>query len=449
MIVPGAIAIVAMIGLIGLAIDAGSLYYNHRKLQVIADFTAIAGAQQSISCAGVSTCGTMKSAVTGALAANGITNSTLLTHCAAPAASGVTVTLNNPPCSLGTADPNRAKTGYVETVVSQAIPTIFIRLLGTSAVTMSARAEASHAGGGNCIYALDATGAGAITVDPFAALSSDCGVIDESNSPAGVACPAFGTINVTHFNVVGQVLNILCTISPAIITNASVPSPADPLAYLPAPASQPCGVSTVSPFRGSSLPVIANAVMNAHAVFYPDAAYCGGIFIGTGANVTFMPGTYMLQPTCASCGGGLQIDLGANVTGPGVTFYNGGSTANAPVVFLMSSLLPGSSITLTAPSSGSYAGVLFFQPSTNTSPAIILGSSTLNTNVEGAYYFPNAKVQFALSGAASYNILVAKDIRFGVLSTAASSFSTSAFASNFSGLLSGTPLNNGAATLVQ
>ena len=92
--------------------------------------------------------------------------------------------------------------------------------------------------------------------------------------------------------------------------------------------------------------------------------YCGGITVsGNGVSATFSSGTYILL------GGGLQIKGGANATGSGVMFYNtyNSTYSYSPIV------VSASSTTLSAPTSGTYEGVLFFQdrniPTKDTGPS--------------------------------------------------------------------------------
>ncbi len=223
-----------------------------------------------------------------------------------------------------------------------------------------------------------------------------------------------------------------------------MPNPSDPLANLPKPNVPACGTSTGTPYFGS-----ASALnINGTAVLYPDGAYCGGINIKPGANVTFMPGTYVLTSKNGSTTkspGGLNVDLGTTVNGTGVTFYNLGPSGG--VTFGFSSFTFGG-VNLVAPTSGVYSGILFFQDPGNTAQATIIGSSSWNTVLEGAYYFPKGKVVFALDGPANYNILVAYDIEFAVL-TFGSTTLTSGVKSNYSSLANGSPVGGSGAVMVQ
>jgi hypothetical protein len=104
-------------------------------------------------------------------------------------------------------------------------------------------------------------------------------------------------------------------------------------------------------------------------------------------------------------------------------------------------------VNLVAPTTGAYSCVLFFQDRKNTSEATILGSGDWNTVLEGAYYFPNARVLYGATMPVDYNFLVAKDIEFTALSYGATSL-TSSFMSDSSSVPNGCPLLGQSADLV-
>jgi hypothetical protein len=87
---------------------------------------------------------------------------------------------------------------------------------------------------------------------------------------------------------------------------------------------------------------------------------------------------------------------------------------------------------------------LFFQKASDSLSAQIIGSSSFNTILQGAYYFPSATVDFGYSGAAKYNILVADRIDFGSVTSGGTSFSASTFNSDYTSLSAGSPIKAGA-----
>jgi hypothetical protein len=98
------------------------------------------------------------------------------------------------------------------------------------------------------------------------------------------------------------------------------------------------------------------------------------------------PGVYVVD------GGDLSIVSTAAVSGTGVMFFlTGGATLN---------IAGTASVQLSAPTSGTYAGILFFVDRDDLyATHIINGDST--SFFEGAIYAPSAHVEFAGSGTAS------------------------------------------------
>jgi Flp pilus assembly protein TadG len=444
-----ALGMVVILGFLGLGLDLGYLRSMKRQVQKVADAAAIAGAAELSYCSGTSNCTALQKAAQDALTENGFTSSTLVTQCGATSGN-LSITVNNPPCYLGANDPHSGNAHYVEVVVSQVEPLLFTKIFGVRNFTMTARSEAALGSGNNCIFALDPTDSATLAVDFLATINSQCGIVVESNSSSALQC-IIASLSASQIDIVGGDQSFLCALNPSPKKGIAVPSPADPLAYLSAPAVGACGSSTKSPYTGYNGSV-AGLVISGVATLNPGV-YCGGIEINQTASVTFNPGTYILTsattPTGASYG--LTVDIGALVTGAGVTFYNtmtSGHTAG-PIQFNFTSYTSGNGINFNAPTSGTYEGILFFQDPSNTTQAQIIGSLGYNTVLQGAYYFPTAKVEFAFDGPIQYDILDAWQIEFAVLTFAESSFSTSGFSSNYSSLANGSPVKGTGGVIVE
>lgn len=449
-----ALGMVIVLGFLGLGIDLGYLRSMKRQVQKLADAAAIAAAEEITYCGGTSNCSALTTAAQSAVTENGFNSSTLVANCNT-STNNLVIQVNNPPCALGASDPHNGDKNYVEVVVSQVEPLMFTKIFGVKSFTVSARSEAALGGGNNCIYALDPSDPNTITSDFLATVNSQCGMVDESSSSSALSCNIISTIDASQIGVVGGYSRFLCTINPTPTTGIAVPSPADPLAYIPAPpvGALPgsCGTSTSSPYTGYK-GTTAGLVLNGTATLYPGT-YCGGIEINYGANVTFNPGTYILTSAVNTSGAsyGLTVDIGARASGSGVVFYNttvAGHNAG-PIQFNFTSFTAGNGINFTAPTSGTYAGMLFFQDPSNTSQAQIIGTSSLNTVLQGVYYFPRAKVVFAFDGPIQYDILDAWQIEFAFLTFAGSTFNTSGFSNDYSSLANGSPVKGTGGVLVE
>ena len=440
-----ALGMVALLGFVALAVDVGQLRYAKRQLQMAADAAAIAAALEIVPCAGSTNCSIMTKAIQSSLTENGFTGSTLNTHCASNSGTGLQLTVNNGPCSLGLLDPNAGKTNFVEIVLQKSSPMYFAKALGISSMPISVRSEAALSDNGYCIYALDKTSSGSLITNPGTIFASSCAIMVESNSPTAAICNS-STVNLAFVAIVGGGQSNGCVISIKYALGVPLPTPSDPLASVPLPAVPVCGISTVSPFHGSA----SALTISGPAILYPDFAYCGGISITNSATVTLMPGVYVLTSTNLSVSkppGGLNIQIGATVAGVGVMFYNYGPSGGITMNYLSTPVI--GPINLSAPTSGNYSGILFFQDPGNTTKDIITGANVWNTVLEGAYYFPSAPVDYSYSGTVAYNLLIAKDITVVLASCSGCSNVLVGQNNNYSSITASTPPTAAGAVLVQ
>jgi len=149
----------------------------------------------------------------------------------------------------------------------------------------------------------------------------------------------------------------------------------------------------------------------------------------------------------------------------GVMFYNTGTAGTGAVTsygairsFFDFSAFCGAKCQVSAPTTGTYAGILYFNDRNNTATVSCgagFGTSqaggcfTANSNFgagqiahAGAYYFPNTTVGFAFDFGygAPYSFLVANDINW---------FFNFTFNKDYSSLPNGSPVRQGGAVLVQ
>ena len=454
-----AVCLVVLLAFLGLAIDVGHLHLVKTQLQAAADAAAMAGGLEIRVCSTTPGCPAMKSAVQTAMTENGFSSATLLSNCTGTPGAGVTVMLDDPPCSLGATDPNNGSTKYVEAVVTSNVATFFAGVIGFSSVKVSARAEARR-GVGPCIYALDPHASGAITIVAGLGINALCGVVDESDSSSALAC-LVGIGKAPRVAVAGDVSSLLCNVAPPPATHVPVPAVADPLGYLPAPPHAtdacPAASATGTTYTGSKTAInitAASIVLLGNTYTFNPGVYCGGINItaATLLNITFQPGIYILRdgPGVLGTQGGFNLTLSllSKISGQGVLFYNEGNTANVGTsVGGFSITAPAaatlSSVKLSAATSGQYGGVLFFQAHGVSTSATFLANLAQGSLLDGAIYEPDAKVAYAVGAVSSnYNILVAKDLNFTgeVLST---------FGSNYSALANGSPLQSDYAVVAQ
>jgi Putative Flp pilus-assembly TadE/G-like len=371
-LVAATVGLVALIGATGLAVDMGYLRYQKRLQQSAADSAAIAGAAE----VGY---GSVAGAAQQDSTLNGFTDG--VNH--------VTVVVNQPPAT----GPYAGLTGYVEVLVTAEHPTFFIKIFGVNTATLTARAVAQYAGAKNCVYALEG-GLGITNSGTFTAPL--CGVVDDGDLLNS------GNLTAASVDVHGAASGT-ATIPGAV---TGIVQAADPLAFIPLPAGGGCQTPNFAP----------NPV-----ILFPGD-YCAGINITGAKNVIFSPGVYEVTA------GGISFNGTGIITGNGVTFSIAPTGGNVSV-----NGAPGATqqLNLTAPTTGTNAGVLFYQDPLNLAPASIQGFGT--TTLQGALYFPSATLTLGniSSGANGYTIVVGKTLNLS---------GTLNLGSDYSSLPNGSPI---------
>lgn len=381
------LALTALMGATGLAVDMGYMRYTQRRMQTAADAAALSAAAELNYSDYVA-------AGQNDASSNGFTN----------ASNNVTVAVNTPPTEGAYA----GQSGYVEVIVTDSVPTFFMRVLGVNSEALSARAVAHEFTGNNCIYALSPSASSAIYLGGSASVSTSCGIVDNSTASDALHNGGSGSLSASAVSVSGGwTSNGGGTITPTPSTN--VPPEPDPLGYLPEPNVGSCTYNSK---------VVVNSPTS-----LSYGVYCGGIKINGGGSVTFGPGLYIIN------GGEFTLNGGATASGTDVTFY---ITGGASVTINGSD-----TTTLVAPTSGTYAGILFFQDRTDSSAATVNGTS--GSNITGTLYFPDAALSFSgNSSVSAYNLIVASTVAFSGNATVNN---------NYSSLSGGSPIQS--ATLAE
>jgi len=370
-----AMALVVLMVMAGLGVDVAFLRYQKQQMQKAADAGAIGGASALIYS------GNYTAAARNDAAANGFTHGT----------NGITVTVNKPPQTAG--DPYQGNSNYVEVIVSQPQPTFFMRIGGFNSVAVSARAVGSAIGSASgCMYVLDPTDNNSLWVEGSGNVTSACGIYVGSSDPSALKKSGSGNLSATFIGIVGGMNEVGSgSVTPTPVTG--IASVSDPLSGTPKPTVGACTQTGQVVISGTT------ATLN-------QGVYCGGIKVTGASTVTFNSGLYILL-------GGLYITGSGTFVGNGVTFYNTGNTTYpyAPI-----NIAGSTSMSLSAPVSGSLAGILFFEDS---SVGTCCGSTTSNTingsggaGYTGALYFPNTPLTYTGSSTLSaYTVIVAWTVK--------------------------------------
>lgn len=327
------------------AAETSYQFYKHQRLQAAADAAAFAGALELLGGSGTTA---VQSAASTAATSNGWLS-----------ASG-TIQVNTPPTS-GPNTTNKA----VEVILTQTEPRFFTAVLTSTPVVLHRRAVALYQVSSNaCIVALSKTASRAVDVTGNAAMNlSGCDVA--SNSTAADALHVWGSGNMTAdcAETAGGIANNGgMTLSQCPGGMANAPSVADPYKDLETPSPQgPC--NTQSSYNGAALTA---------------GYYCNGLSLK--GNDTLAPGVYYVG------GSGFSIGANAFVAGTGVTIY---LTGGARV-----SMQGNSTVRLTAPTSGTYSGILFFGDRSSSGGATNLFNGDSTSKLTGNLYFPTQAVAY-------------------------------------------------------
>jgi hypothetical protein len=374
---------------IGLSVDLGYAYMIKVNAQTAADSAAQAAAryasQNGITCgAGGLTCNSTYTCanppvtppVTALEAgclyakANGFLNTGNQT---------VSLIANNttPPNEAGNTSPAL----WVQARVTQTANNSFLYLAGfhSGSVASQAVAGVSVIPPIACIYVLSLTAAQALSVTGSSSITgSGCGIyVNSSNSSSAIYDTGSSSVDTTGggkiYMVSGGFADVTgsSTISP---TPTIAPPAADPFINLPAPT-----VPTTCDQTNYS-------IGNANTATLSPGTYCGGITVGGAAVVTLNPGMYILN------GGGFNNSNGGTVNGSGVTFFLTGQHGRTAAGM---SLQGNSYTNVSAPSSGTYQGVLFYQDRSITYAAGNAEGNSAHLDATGTLYFPTTSLSLA------------------------------------------------------
>jgi Flp pilus assembly protein TadG len=353
-----------VIGGAGLGVETSYWYLRDVQLQAAADAAAYAGAIQKRS---GSTNATVTTVATGLATSNGFDSS-----------SG-TIAVNVPP----TSGPNQAALA-VEVILTQSVPRFFTKVFSNSVVTAYARAVATYSAAGNaCILALDPTAPKSVLFSGNTGVNvKGCDVMSNSTAIDAIKTQGSSVTKAGCFITTGGV----------DITGGSV--------TLDCPKSVTHAPAIADPFAGVAAPTASGGCMTDSGATRSPGKYCSGMDLKN--TVELAAGTYYVT------GGDFKVNANAIVTSAagGVTIYLSG-TARV-------SMNGNSQTTLTAPTTGTYAGILFFGDRTNTAATANSYNGNTSSKLTGYLYHASQPVQYLgnFSGVNGCTRVVAKTIEW-------------------------------------
>ncbi len=349
-----ALAMPIFIGAAGLGTEASLWYYQHQTLQSAADAAAVSAASAYYLQGNNANLTLEAEAVTPSY---GLVNGV----------NGITVTANSPPQTGSyTTTP-----GAVEVVIERTEGRLFSALWSTQPVTISARSVAIATGGSGCTLALDSGASGAVTAQGTANVSlSGCSLFANSNNATALVAGGSATISTVMVGVVGGISGTDAITASRGIRTGQAPI-ADPYANTSYDAYSGCSEHN---FTAKTTVTIGPGV------------YCGGISLNAGANVTLSPGVYYLDQ------GSLSVNGGASLSGSGVTLV---FTSSSGHNYASARIAGNATINLTAPTSGSTAGIVLFGDRNMTAGTAFNLEGGAAQVFGGAIYLPQGAVTFA------------------------------------------------------
>lgn len=276
---------------------------------------------------------------------------------------------------LGTAPtPTLSVSGDEFTLTAtKAVPTNFAGILGKTHIDVRATATAVKGGtsGAPCVLSLDPIERKTLDLTGGSSIDApDCDVYVNSTDPEAVNLTGGARINANRTCVEGGIKSLAENITPPAQFNCGVK--ADPMAGFTPPSVGSCDHTDFEESGGVTI------------TMWPGV-YCGGLKLTGGASAHYQPGTYVIKD------GPLETTGGGDFVGNGVTFHITGNDAYV-------NLSGGAIVHLSAPTTGPFQGVVFYQD-----PNFSLGlDSKLSGGgelyFEGVIYFPTQELNVSGGG---------------------------------------------------
>ena len=277
------------------------------------------------------------------------------------------------------------------------LETALMNISGITSTNVAAKATDvySPATAPTCLIALEPSEKEAVFINSDSKIDApNCAVYVNSSNGQALYGNSNGDIIAKKTCVTGGTyLDSGSTVTPAAKT---CPAIADPLVSLPVPP-QAAGACNYMDKTVSGTATLSPGV------------YCGKLELNSGAVVTFQPGIYIKKD------GEFIVNSGSSASGNGVMFY---FTGNNNSRFNINS---GSHIDFKALSTGTYAGMVFFQQRNISGADFSILNSDSTSKVEGVIYLPSTSLKLNsngnLSAATPWTSVIADKIEVNSIST--------------------------------
>ena len=346
-----------IVGSVGFGVETANWFHQDLKLQQVADKAVYTAALEKRA---GSTTQKILQAVTATATDNGYVPGTLV--------------VRYPP----TSGAYNGNTTAIEVALTKQVPRSFTAMFITTPLSENARAVAIMQTAANaCVLALSTTASKAVNVSGSGNVAlSGCTVMSNSTAADAVSVQGSAKMSADCIISVGNV---------SLRAGATSTTCAKPITNAP-PVADPYG-SVAVPTSSTNWP-------NASGSTLQPGNYINGMNLS--GTKTLNPGVYIVS------GGNFSINANANISGSGVTIYI------APGVSV--SMNGNATVNLSAPTSGTYSGMLFFGDRSGTGGVTFNGTAA--SRLTGAIYFANQDVKYLgnFSGNGGCTQVVAKTV---------------------------------------
>jgi Flp pilus assembly protein TadG len=335
-----AVMLPVVIGGAGLGVETTYWYVTRLNLQTAADAAAHAGAMDMRT-------GSAKPAVITTATDTAVANGFDL-------ATG-TIAVNTPPLT------GSGGSQAVEVILHTEATRFFTALFNDAPVPVEARAVAQYANAGDaCILALNYTASKAALVSGSAQVKlTGCSVMSNSNALDALTVQGSST------------LTTKCLISSGGVSlNGGVTMDCAKAVTKAAPIADP--------FKDLATPTATGSCQTDSGATRAAGRYCSGMDLKN--TVALAPGNYYVS------GGDFKINANAVVSGTGVFIY----LASGAKVTINGT----AQVNLTAQTTGTYKGMLFFGDRTGASSTKNTFNGTAASSLTGSLYFPSQSVDY-------------------------------------------------------
>jgi Flp pilus assembly protein TadG len=263
-------------------------------------------------------------------------------------------------------DPTRGLVATVRGTAHTSVPMAFMGIIGIHEAEITVTAAARGViGPPICMLALDTTVEHGLDIQGTTDFDAiDCAVHTNSDSPRALNQDGGATGDADIFCAAGGYEGINWTPEP-FTRCGTVP---DPFADLPMPNVLGCDDHNAMFINGTY--VISPGV------------YCGGLRTLAGADVTLLPGVYVIKD------GDLELQSGSTIHGEDVTFYFYGHDAHL-------NHHSGALIDITAPETGDFRGIAMTQHAASSVGEVSTLSGGPDVRIVGSLHFPTQPLEIA------------------------------------------------------